>query len=197
MKRASIVVVALLLAGCHQDDDLARMVRQRRVEPFAETDAFPDGRSMRVPPEGTVARPQGPTVPDGLLPGGGWRQEIPLPLTVPFLERGRERFEIVCATCHGILGDGHTIVAARMKLRPPPSLLTEERRRESVGEIYETIERGSGLMPPFAWQLDAEDRWAVVAYVRALQLARGSRLEDLPPALREDARRALGAGRGP
>jgi mono/diheme cytochrome c family protein len=190
-----IIVVAAMLAGCDQDDDLARMVRQRRVETFSDTDAFADGRSLRPPVEGAVRRPRGPAVPGPRLASGEWRSEVPLALDEPLLERGRERFEIICATCHGVLGDGGTIVAARMRLRPPPSLLSPKVRAMASGEIEDVIERGTGLMPALAAQLGATDRWAVVAYLRALQLSRGARLDELPPALRDEARRALGGGR--
>ena len=98
------------------------------------------------------------------------------------LQTGRKRFEIICATCHGLVGDGRSLVARNMSLRPPPSLHDYASRPD--GYIYQVITRGFGLMPSYSAELPVEERWAVVAYVRALQLSQRSNLAASPPAVR-------------
>jgi mono/diheme cytochrome c family protein len=144
-----------LLSGC----DFQRMTVQRKSSP------------NWTPPDGAVAR----TTP---------LDEGPPPFTLECLERGRERFEIFCAACHGVLGDADTVVADRMTLRRPRSLQDAEVREKAPGEIYEVIARGYGLMPSFAAQLPIEDRWAVARYVKALQLSQAASLDDLPAPVR-------------
>jgi mono/diheme cytochrome c family protein len=112
-------------------------------------------------------------------------------VTREFLERGRNRFEIFCAPCHGVLGDSNTLVADRMPLRRPRPLLDESVRAMTTAQIHEVIERGYGLMPAFADRLGPGDRWAVASYVKALQLSRGVALDSLPAPVRSEAAHRL------
>jgi cytochrome c len=138
---------------------------------------------MRQPPPGTVPRDRrgknrlfltGQESPDG-----GFAGEIPLTLTREVVERGQRSYDIYCATCHGLRGDGVSQVGRNMALRVPPSLL--DLSPQPDGYYYVVISEGFGLMPGYAEKLPPEDRWAVVAYVRALQGSQRARLEDVPP----------------
>ena len=200
--RALLVLAVALAAGCKGNGtgvhwDLERMLVQPRYQAYGESRFFADSRMMRPPPEGAV--PAQRTPPESAVPGafvdGRYRDRIPVPLTMELLELGRERFDIVCAACHGVLGDGASPVAARMPLRPP-ALLTPDMRAMPVGRLLRVIEEGYGLMPSYAELLLPEERWAVVAYVRALQLSQSAELAALPPAIRAEALRSLGAAPG-
>jgi mono/diheme cytochrome c family protein len=162
----------LLFAGC--DAELDRMIHQRRPRPFGEWRSFADGRAMRPPPVGTVPS-------SGVPPRGA------PPVTFALVHRGRDRFDIFCAPCHGALGDGRSKVAAAMTLRRPPSLLGDIDRERA----YRAASLGYGLMPSYAGSLDERDRWAVATYVEALKLASGAPLGSLPAPLRRAAEEAL------
>src|SRR5262249_55827069 len=147
------------------EPDFERMDRQEKCAVWDPCEPLPDGRTMQHPPEGTVPvdRPSGVTADPTAT-------EIPIPLTLPLLERGRQRFETFCAPCHGILGDGISRVAVNMTVRPPPSLVGAKERTFPPGRVYQAITEGYGLMPRFTAELaDIDDRWAVVAYLRALE----------------------------
>lgn len=172
------LVALSALAGCDNreafrapDPTFARMLSQRKAKPYAASSAFDDGKSMREPPRGTVARDDDPPPP---------------PLTRELLATGRTRFERTCATCHGVAGDGASIVATKMTQRAPPSLHEERLRAMSRERIHEIVTRGYGLMPSYAELLDADERWAVVSYVKALQLSQHARVAELPPELRDE-----------
>lgn len=167
---------------------------QPRVHPYSASVFFDDGLSMRAPPEGTVPRERivmnsvlttgregetGQIAPNGeRVPS--YAKAIPLPVTRQLLDLGRKRFDITCATCHGPVGDGNSIVATQMSLRPPPSLHKYSDR--APGYIFEVITKGFGLMASYAAEMTVEERWAVVAYVRALQLSQAVTLDHIPAA---------------
>jgi cbb3-type cytochrome c oxidase subunit III len=184
-----LVPMAWLLAGCPGDvEGWAGMRRQPKALPYRENAFFADDRVMRQPPPGTV-----PTSRRGKTrlflsgreaPDAGFVGEIPLTLTREMVERGRQRFEIYCATCHGVLGNGESQVGRNMGLREPPSLLDLPPYPD--GYYYGVISEGFGLMPAYGEKLSPEDRWAVVAYVRALQRSQRARLEDVPPEARPE-----------
>ena len=180
----------LIVAGC--DVDLERMIDQPRHDSYQSCEVCPGGTVMMHPPEGTVPRKAmiGPPEIVRGLAGGSWVKQVPIPVDRRVLRRGRERFEIICATCHGHLGDGSSVVAADMVLRPPPSLVVPPVSEYPAGRIFLIIETGWGLMPSYAAVLDVADRWAVVAYVQALQRRRVY-LRELPPELRRRAERSL------
>ncbi len=171
------VVGLATLTGCEVPSDfLQRMEVQPKYEYYESTDFFADGRAMRPPPEGTVPRER-PVGNPGLSTGranGQLVSAIPVEVDRALLTLGQKKYNIVCAQCHGVLGDGQSIVAENMALRLPPSLL--ELSGRPAGHFYAAITEGYGVMPSFSGELDTRERWAVVAYVRALQAARNTRL---------------------
>jgi mono/diheme cytochrome c family protein len=160
---------------------------QPRYGPQVSSAVFADGRSMRLPPEGSVARGSfaaDPGMQLGYELRGGeagrelhFLQELPEPLRGDprLLERGRQRYAIFCVTCHGEQGDGqgpvHLQALARQESRwvPPSDLLSGTVRELPDGHIYNTIRNGIRGMPPHAEQIDVQDRWAIVAWIRQLQ----------------------------
>jgi mono/diheme cytochrome c family protein len=110
---------------------------------------------------------------------------VPLPISRKLLDLGRKRFDITCATCHGPLADGKSIVATQMSLRPPPSLQDPKFVAKPAGYIYEVISKGFGMMASYAAELSVEERWSVVAYLRALQLSQNTPVGALPPEIRQ------------
>jgi mono/diheme cytochrome c family protein len=111
---------------------------------------------------------------------GHWADRIPIAVDRALVEEGRRHFDRYCAACHGILGDGDSPVADRMALRRPQNLLEDRVRGYSPGRLFQAVREGYGLMPSYAVQLSERDAWGVVAYVEALQMARGVRVADLP-----------------
>jgi mono/diheme cytochrome c family protein len=121
----------------------------------------------------------------GREPAGGYLADVPLPTTADLLDRGRSRFGIFCAACHGAGGYGGSVVAANMVERRPPSLRAAAMRALPAGFYYQVITQGLGRMPSYAAELSVADRWAVVAYLRDLQ-----RRTSATPDEREDSVRA-------
>ncbi|WP_437747921.1 cytochrome c [Sorangium sp. So ce1504] len=173
--------------------DLERMLRQRRYTAYQETELFDDGSAMRRPPEGTV--PTDRVLGDpGLTRGiadGAYVARVPVTVTIELLRRGKERYEIFCAACHGVAGDGESEVARNMTLRRPPSLVDPRVQAFPPGRIYQVIVEGYGLMRSYEPHVPLRERWAIVAYVKALGKSRGTALDALPPPLRERARKEL------
>jgi mono/diheme cytochrome c family protein len=169
----------LLLAGCRQD-----MHNQPRFKPLAKSDFYADLRSARPPVEGTVAR--GDLRADsyfysGMIPGSSTPGNyMPFPVTVQVLERGRERFNIYCSPCHARLGDGNGIVPTRGFARKPPSLHIDRLRKAPLGYFFDIMTHGFGIMPDYTAQIAPQDRWAIVAYVRALQLSQNATADQIP-----------------
>jgi mono/diheme cytochrome c family protein len=192
-------LVLLLLAGASAACDakenfrtpewtLSRMLDQPRYDPYAQSSFFDDGRAMRKPVDSTVAREAVLGIPvyvDG-IEDGRFAQHFPLPVTSALLEEGRVEFGIVCATCHGVLGDGDSPVAAKMQLRKPPSLLTPDIASFPPGRVYHLITVGYGLMPANDYQLGPEQRWAVVAYLKALERSQRAKVGDLSADVRAE-----------
>jgi mono/diheme cytochrome c family protein len=144
---------------------------------------------MRRPPANTVPVTRVTRAP-ALVTGsvdGRYVTTIPVPLDAALLARGEDRFRIFCRTCHGPVGDGESQVAENMKLRKPPSLHEPRLRQLAPGHLFRIISEGYGLMPAYADELPYRDRWAVVAFVRALQLSQNVTLVELPQNLREEA----------
>ena len=173
-----VLLAGALLAGCRQD-----MHDTPRYEPLEESDFFPDKRAMRPIPEGTVAR--------GLLSDddafytgkvdGEPVQALPAQLKVDqaLLDRGQSRFNIYCSPCHSQLGDGNGTVVQRGYKRPT-SFHDPRLKAVGVGYFYDVITNGFGQMPDYRAQVSPEERWAIVAYIRALQLSQGATIEDVP-----------------
>jgi mono/diheme cytochrome c family protein len=172
---AVLVMMLSATLGCRQD-----MHDQPRFEPLEASDFFEDGRSARPIVAGTV--PRGFLMDDPHLytgkVGDEWAESFPMPVTREVMERGRERYQIFCTPCHGQLGDGLGMVVRR-GLSQPPSFHEERLRKERAGYYFDVISRGFGRMKDYAAQLEPRDRWAVVAYVRALQLSQGHPADEL------------------
>jgi mono/diheme cytochrome c family protein len=165
-------------SGCenlHQD-----MGNQPKNKALSPSDFFSDGRSERPLLENTVAR--GSLANDELfVPKES--NIFPLPVNEKLLERGEERYKIYCTPCHGIQGDGNGMVAMR-GMKHPPSYHDDRLRKVTNGYMYDVITNGFGAMLGYSAQIPPSDRWAIVAYVRALQLSRNAPLNDLPADLR-------------
>jgi mono/diheme cytochrome c family protein len=181
MSLRAATVVAVLLAGCNVFDP---MMNQEKQKPYRPSDHWPDGIGMRAPPAGTVAAAayQGDDIALGASDDGRPLGKIPVKVTPELLQVGRKKFDVNCAVCHGILGDGDSLVAKNMAQRPPPSL--HQRVMLEDGHYYQVITSGFGIMPSYASALTVEERWAVVAYVRALQLSQRARLDQAPADVR-------------
>lgn len=194
-----IAVAAVGLgSACRQD-----MHDQPKLKPLARSEFWGDQRGARPLVEGTVAR--GQLREDEYLHTGRQRGQFvdafPFAIDRARLERGRDRFNIYCAPCHGATGAGNGMVVQR-GYRAAGNLHQDRLRNERLGYFYDVITNGFGAMPDYAAQIGVEDRWAIVAYVRALQLSQHARLEDVPAARRAEAERALAttapaAGAGP
>ncbi len=191
---AALVLLAAALAGCSSTsrkppvEVFPDMDRQLKLKAQAETSFFADRRASRPPVPGTVAR--GRLKEDTPFHTGledGAYVANPLPLSRELLERGRERYDIYCAPCHDRTGSGRGIVAQRSAW--PAVNLNEPRYRQMPdGQIFETITHGRRTMPAYRFQIGERDRWAIVAYVRALQRASAGTLADVPPELRSELR---------
>lgn len=195
MSRAWIVALAVLPACARACNglDLERMLDQPRYTAYEACDVCADGTIMMQPPAGTVARDTA-ALPEAVRDGrtaGRYVADIPVPVDARVLARGRDRFDIYCAACHGRLGDGVSQVAENMRLRKPANLLAPPYATYPPGRIYAVITQGFGLMRSYASELPVADRWAVVAYVEALRLSQGLALDQLPPPIREEAQRWL------
>jgi mono/diheme cytochrome c family protein len=194
--RALAIALAGVAAGCDKGDaspDWSRMITQPKLLPYGDSEQFADGRAMRPLPAGVVARDwiADPVLRTGRDAAGADAAAIPVPVTRALLERGRARYAIACAPCHGLAGDGDSVVARDMQLRRPPSLHESRVVAYTPGALYRIIVAGYGLMPSYASLLTPADRWAVVAYVRTLELSWTARLDALPPAVRDDVAREL------
>jgi mono/diheme cytochrome c family protein len=171
---------------------LERMLRQPRGMPYGESGVFADGRVMREPPPGTVPRLElavAQRVVETGQDGLEYVRLIPVPVTRSALAQGREAFDRVCATCHGILGDGNSVVAEKMELRRPPSLQESRIAELPAGKVFHVVSVGYGLMPGFAPMLDVFERWAVVGYLEALRTSQAIEVARLPEALRSELER--------
>jgi mono/diheme cytochrome c family protein len=172
---------ALLAMACTQ-----KMAQQPSYRPFQPSDIFADGTSARPVPADTVAR--GHLQDDPLLfsgtVNGAEADQLPFPATRDVLDRGQQRFNVYCLPCHGFVGDGDGMVVQR-GFNPPPSFNTDRLRQAPLGHFFVVMTNGFGAMPSYAAQIDVVDRWAIVAYVRALQLSQHATLDDVPPAERQ------------
>ena len=175
---ALIVVIAVAASGCRQD-----MHDQPKYVPLRQSAFFNDARSARPVVEGTVAR--GQLRDDELLYTGKVKGEdatlFPMRVDATLMARGQQRFNIYCAPCHGRTGQGDGMIVRR-GYRRPPSIHQDRLRSAPVGHFFDVMTNGFGAMPDYAAQIKAEDRWAIVAYIRALQLSEHATLADVPAA---------------
>lgn len=178
------LALTVVAAGCDEDTINPMAARQPRVQNYSASDFYSDGIGMRAPPSGTVPRERitgNPGMTTGKV-GNAFVTTFPIKIDEATMRLGQKRYNITCGTCHGPLGDGDSIVAHQMALRPPPALQAYADR--PIGYIFEVATQGHGLMAAYAAELPVKERWAVVAYVRALQVARTAMLDKAPPAER-------------
>jgi mono/diheme cytochrome c family protein len=172
----------LTLAGCRQD-----MHDQPRFKPYAQTDFFRDQLSARPLVPGTVA--QGELREDELLytgkVNGADATEFPFQVTSAVVSRGRQRFDIYCSPCHGRLGDGEGMIPSR-GFRHPPSFHTDKLRSAPVGHFVDVMTNGFGAMVDYAARVAPSDRWAIAAYIRALQLSQNVAVAEIPAEQRRE-----------
>jgi len=186
LRASPIAAAALLLAftACRQD-----MHDQPRYEPLERSAFFPDQRSARPLVAGTVA--QGDLREDDHLYtgkiNGALATAFPFQIARPDLERGRERYNIFCAPCHGRLGDGRGIVVQR-GFKQPPSFHDPRLRAAPTGHFFDVITRGYGAMADYAFRVPVRDRWLIAAYLRALQFSQNASLADVEAARRQELR---------
>jgi mono/diheme cytochrome c family protein len=180
-KLATVALALAAAAACRQD-----MHDQPKYIPLRPSDFFGDGRSERPLLEGTVAR--GHLKDDvafytGKGPDGKPVDAFPFPVTREVIGRGQQRFNIYCAPCHGRLGNGDGMIPRR-GFRHPPTYHQDRLRNVPNGYIFDVISAGFGAMPDYAAQIEPRDRWAIVAYVRALQLSQNATVADVPADMR-------------
>jgi mono/diheme cytochrome c family protein len=170
-----------LLAGCRQN-----MHNQHKVKTLGASDFFADGQGARPIPAHTVARGDERTgfAWNGLGADGKPVDRTPFPVTRAVLLRGQQRFNIFCSPCHDRLGTGHGMIVRR-GYKQPTSYHIERLRKAPIGYFVNVMTEGFGVMPSYAPQVPAEDRWAIAAYIRVLQYSQHASLADLPPADRK------------
>ena len=168
------------VAGC---DLRQAMYDQERYEPLEGSAFFADGLSSRQPVPGTVARGQ-LHLDEHLYQGkvqGELAPTLPVELKAELLERGQERYDIFCAPCHDRTGSGKGMIVQR-GFKAPPSLHLDRLRQIPIGHFFDVITNGFGAMYSYASRIPVEDRWAIAAYIRALQLSQSVEFDQLPPA---------------
>jgi mono/diheme cytochrome c family protein len=176
----SLVLLSLGLPGCRSE-----MYDQPRYKPYAPSELFDDGTSARPLEAGTVARrdPREPAIASSELfttgkTAGKLAESLPFPVDELVLKRGQDRFQIFCTPCHGELGDGQGMIVRR-GFNPPPTFHSDEMRNQPLGHFFDVITRGHGTMYSYASRIPPRDRWAIAAYIRALQLSQYAVASDL------------------
>jgi mono/diheme cytochrome c family protein len=178
----AVVGLSFVVAACRQD-----MHDAPRYEPLEASAFFEGGAASRVLVANTVAR--GQLREDDLMHTGKIDGELadvfPMPVTAEVMARGRERFTIFCTPCHGQTGEGNGMVVQR-GFRAPPSYHDERLREAPVGYYFDVMTNGFGAMQDYTAQVPVTDRWAIAAYIRALQLSQRATIDDVPPARRAE-----------
>jgi mono/diheme cytochrome c family protein len=174
---AALMSVVMITSACRID-----MHVQPKQNPLSRSDFYPDQRSARPPVEGTLAR--GELHADtyfytGKL-GDNPGDVMPFAVTKEVLDRGRERYDIYCAPCHSRTGDGNGFIPSRGFSRMPPSYHIPRLQKAPLGYFFDVMTNGFGIMPDYASQISPEDRWKIVAYIRALQLSQNATSDDVP-----------------
>ncbi len=185
--RIVFVLCVLVVSACRQD-----MHDQPKYEPLEKSAFFGDERSARPIVEGTVARGHLRDNPEYFTgkTGDTFVAFFPLDVTEELVQRGHQRYNIFCTPCHGVLGDGLGIVVRR-GFKKPPSFHIDRLRQAPPGYFYDVTTSGFGVMSSYAEQIPVKDRWAIAAYLRALQLSQNAHLDVLP----EEKRKELEAQR--
>ena len=179
-RRVLLAACGIFLAGCNEELLRQDMANQPKNKPLSESDFFADGRSERPLIENTVAR--GSIANDEfVVPKDS--NAFPLPVDEKLLERGEGRYKIYCTPCHGLQGDGSGMIVVR-GMKHPPSYHIDRLRQSPNGYYYDVITNGFGSMYGYSAQIPPKDRWAIIAYIRALQLSRNAKAGELPESLR-------------
>ncbi len=179
--RSVTVICVLLAGGCRQD-----MHDQPKYKPLRESDFFADKRASRPLVAGTVARGslrEDALLYTGKLESGMPTDQLPMPVTPELLDRGRLQFETYCTPCHGRTGAGDGMIVQR-GFKRPSSYHVNRLRMMPVGYFYDVITNGFGAMSDYAAQVTVNDRWAIAAYVRVLQLSQYAPVDVVPAAAR-------------
>lgn len=171
-----MVCLCLLSVGCYKQE----MADQQRYDPLEESDFFADGMASRPVVEGTVARGQlyEETALHTGTSDGEPVESFPVQVDRELLERGRERYDIFCSPCHARTGSGNGVVVQR-GFRRPTSMHVDRLRESPPGYFFDVITNGFGAMSSYASQVPVRDRWAIVAYIRALQLSQEAPVSEL------------------
>jgi len=197
--RLGVVAAALLAlaaAGCRQG-----MYDQPKERPLAPSEFFRDGLASRVPPAGTVARGwlrEDRALHTGLGPDGKFLAELPAAVRLDraLLDRGRQRFDVFCSPCHGRQGNGEGMIVQR-GFKQPASFHVDRLRAQPLGYFYDVMTNGFNEMSSYASQVPVEDRWAIAAYIRALQLSRNAPASELSAADLEALEKSAAAPAAP
>lgn len=179
--RLAALALGLFAVGCHTDMWVQPKAKSQSLSEFS---SWEQQSNSRVPVSGTVARGQA-RLDDAFFTGfenGQMIDRFPIKVTKEVLARGQERFDIYCSHCHGRLGDGKGMIAQRglVLARPPATYHTDRLREMPVGHFYDVITNGYGVMYRQAPNVDPADRWAIVAWIRVLQLSQNGRIADVP-----------------
>ncbi len=176
------VLALLSLTACRQD-----MHDQPRYKSLAESEFFTDHRSARPMVEGTVARGH-LRIDEARYTGkinGEEIDQFPIPITKEDIERGQTRFNVYCTPCHSRLGDGSGMVVLR-GFRQPPSYYSDRLKNAPVGHYFDVMTNGFGAMASYASRIQTDDRWRIIAYIRALQLSESASVNDVPADQRQN-----------
>jgi len=187
-KLGAVVLALAALSACRQD-----MHDQPKYIPLRPSEFFLDGRSARPLIEGTIARGhlnEDTAYYTGKGVDGKPVKEFPFPVTKEVILRGQQRFNIYCTPCHDRTGNGNGMIVRR-GYRRPPTYHSDRLREQPNGYLFDVITNGFGAMPDYAAQIQPQDRWAIVAYIRALQLSQQASINDVPA----DARGQLGGAK--
>lgn len=171
-----LVLASVALSACRQD-----MHDAPRYEPLEASTFFTNGQAARMPVADTVARGQlreDRHMYEGVVDGQP-AETFPMPITPAVMARGQERYTVFCSPCHGATGEGNGMIVQR-GFRRPPSYHEDRLRNASVGYFYDVMTRGFGAMQDYSSQLPPSDRWAIVAYLRALQLSQRATIDEVP-----------------
>jgi mono/diheme cytochrome c family protein len=182
VKRVLMLVLCVIYASCRPD-----MANQPRAKPLSRSDFFSDGSNARQLPLHTVRRGETEeelALTTGLT-NGTYVTRLPMKLTRELLNRGRERFDAMCAECHDRTGSGNGMIVQR-GFPQPPSFHVDRLRNAPIGHFYDVITNGYGAMYSYAPRVETGDRWAVAAYIRALQLSHNAKATDIDPAQRSN-----------
>ena len=189
LRAASVVVLSGALAACRQD-----MHDAPRYEPLEASTFFPNGSASRNLVANTVARGQlnlDRHLYEGVVDGRP-ADTFPMPVTADVMARGQQRFNVFCSPCHGRTGVGNGMIVQR-GFRQPPSFHDDRLRNAPVGYFFDVISHGFGAMQDYSAQVPVADRWAIIAYIRALQASRAATDADVPADRRAELDRPAGA----